>query len=83
MSDPDRWGPRAILQLVGWGCILAAVVLVFPTVGHGSGKGHEPGSDTIRGLLIDSSLGRAVLILASIGVVVLLLCALVRTNADG
>jgi hypothetical protein len=69
--DPDRWSPRDILKLVGWACVFLAMVLVFPTVGAGSGKSWEPGHDTVRSLVLDNGYGMAVVALAAIGAVVL------------
>lgn len=66
------WAPRSIAQLVGWALIIFGVVLVSGgLVGEGSGAGHEPGSDTIRLLIFDKSIGRAALGLAGLGLVAL------------
>ena len=78
----DRWTARSILQLIGWGCIFTAFVLIFPTIGQGSGASHEPGSDTIRGLVFQSSFGLAMLIMIGLGVIVLVVSAFVRSSAD-
>ena len=80
MSNTDRWGAKAILQLIGWGCIVVALVLIFPAVGQGGGAGHEPGSKGIPAIIFESDVGIAVLLLASTGLVVLLASSLVRSR---
>ena len=76
----QEWGAKEILQLIGWGCIVVAIVLIFPVVGQGGGAGHEPGSKGIRAIIFESDVGIAVLILASTGVVILLASSLLRSR---
>ena len=66
------WCAKEIAELVGWTCIVLAVVLIFPTVGSADNSGHEPGSSTIRNLVFRSDFGLAILILGSAGVITVL-----------
>lgn len=73
----DRWTLAEILGLAGWALISTGVILVFPTVGVGGGASHEPGSDTIRGLLFERGYGLAALVIGGIGILVLIASKLV------
>jgi hypothetical protein len=73
------WTARSVVQIVGWGLVFLAVVLVFGGfVGEAGGASHEPGSDTMRGLIFDRSLGHAALVMVAVGVVTLLASLLLR-----
>ena len=73
------WAPRSIAQLVGWLFIIFGVVLVTGgLVGEGGGAGHEPGSDALRILIFDGTMGRAALVFVGLGLLAMFTSLFVR-----
>jgi len=77
------WSPKSIAQLVGWGLLAFAFVMLFGAfVGDGAGASHEPGSNTIRSLMFEKNVGRVALGLAAGGVLALIASAFLRGSDD-
>lgn len=75
------WTPKLIAQIVGWGLIIFGFVLVTGAfVGEGGGADHAPGSDMIRVLMFERTVGRAALGFAGVGLLVLLASLFMRDS---
>lgn len=79
----SEWQPKSIAQLVGWALVMLGIALAFGgVVGVGGGASHEPGSATIRVLLLESNVGRFALGLAGVGVLALFASLFMRSAAE-
>lgn len=77
----SEWSPKSIAQLVGWALIIFSIVLVFGgVIGQGGGASHEPGSDSIRALIFEESVGQVSLAVAGLGLLSLLASIFMRKS---
>jgi Mlc titration factor MtfA (ptsG expression regulator) len=83
IKDPREWAIRDVILLVGWICFLVAGILIFPRVGAGIGRSHNPGSDWLTALALTRGMGIAVLVMGGVGLVALLVGSLLPERDDG